>query len=71
LPAWTGHPENPLFGKDNLCSITASRVFPSCVVKDQGACYLFFEGAGYSAYPGGHTSNVAISRQPIGWWRLK
>ncbi len=62
--AWTKHPENPLFGKDNL-SIPASRVFPSCVVRDQGACYLFFDVGGYAAYPGGHTINVATCKDGI------
>lgn len=61
---WTKHADNPVFTAEDL-GIGAKAVFPDTVIEDQGTYYLFADSKAYPAYPGGHTINVASSKDGV------
>lgn len=64
---WVKHPDNPVFGAENL-SHDAQRLFPSSVVEDVGKYYLFFDSGfdyHHPKYPRQYTINVATSENGI------
>lgn len=64
---WVKHPDNPVFSAKDL-SKDVQRVFPDCVLKEDGKYYMFFD-SGYDyhhpEYPRQYTVNVAVGEDGV------